>query len=235
MNIREKILIVEDEKSIAHFISTVLNNNGYEALLARSGAEAQSMISSHCPDLIILDLGLPDMDGLDVLKELSGLPQEVPVIIISARDRESEKVKALDMGADDYVVKPFGVPELLARIRTTLRRADRINLSQGEQKDRYQVKDLVVDTARHQVFVGSEEIHFTQNEFKILELLCLHAGKVLTYDFILKHVWGPYEGSNNQILRVNMANIRRKLKENPSEPKYILTELGIGYRMLEDS
>ena len=100
---------------------------------------------------------------------------------------------------------------------------------------RYQVKDLVVDTARHQVFVGSEEIHFTQNEFKILELLCLHAGKVLTYDFILKHVWGPYEGSNNQILRVNMANIRRKLKENPSEPKYILTELGIGYRMLEDS
>ena len=170
-----------------------------------------------------------------MLKELSVLPQEVPVIIISARDRESEKVKALDMGADDYVVKPFGVPELLARIRTTLRRADRINLSQGEQKDRYQVKDLVVDTARHQVFVGSEEIHFTQNEFKILELLCLHAGKVLTYDFILKHVWGPYEGSNNQILRVNMANIRRKLKENPSEPKYILTELGIGYRMLEDS
>ena len=133
------------------------------------------------------------------------------------------------------MVKPFGVPELLARIRTTLRRADRINLSQGEQKDRYQVKDLVVDTARHQVFVGSEEIHFTQNEFKILELLAIHAGKVLTYDFILQHVWGPYSGnSSNQILRVNMANIRRKLGENPSEPKYIYTELGIGYRMLED-
>ena len=216
MSEKRLILVVEDERTISNFICRALTANDYKAMSATTGKEALSLFFSHRPDLVLLDLGLPDMDGLDVLKELSGLPQEVPVIIISARDRESEKVKALDMGADDYVVKPFGVPELLARIRTTLRRADRINLS-------------------HQVFVGSEEIHFTQNEFKILELLCLHAGKVLTYDFILKHVWGPYEGSNNQILRVNMANIRRKLKENPSEPKYILTELGIGYRMLEDS
>ena len=229
------ILMVEDDAAVGNLIATTLETQNYQFHRAKTGASALVDALSYRPDVMLLDLGLPDMDGLDVLKELSGLPQEVPVIIISARDRESEKVKALDMGADDYVVKPFGVPELLARIRTTLRRADRINLSQGEQKDRYQVKDLVVDTARHQVFVGSEEIHFTQNEFKILELLCLHAGKVLTYDFILKHVWGPYEGSNNQILRVNMANIRRKLKENPSEPKYILTELGIGYRMREDS
>ena len=229
------ILMVEDDAAVGNLIATTLETQNYQFHRAKTGASALVDALSYRPDVMLLDLGLPDMDGLDVLKELSGLPQEVPVIIISARDRESEKVKALDMGADDYVVKPFGVPELLARIRTTPRRADRINLSQGEQKDRYQVKDLVVDTARHQVFVGSEEIHFTQNEFKILELLCLHAGKVLTYDFILKHVWGPYEGSNNQILRVNMANIRRKLKENPSEPKYILTELGIGYRMLEDS
>ena len=229
------ILMVEDDAAVGNLIATTLETQNYQFHRAKTGASALVDALSYRPDVMLLDLGLPDMDGLDVLKELSGLPQEVPVIIISARDRESEKVKALDMGADDYVVKPFGVPELLARIRTTLRRADRINLSQGEQKDRYQVKDLVVDTARHQVFVGSEEIHFTQNEFKILELLCLHAGKVLSYDFILKHVWGPYEGSNNQILRVNMANIRRKLKENPSEPKYILTELGIGYRMLEDS
>ena len=207
MSEKRLILVVEDERTISNFICRALTANDYKAMSATTGKEALSLFFSHRPDLVLLDLGLPDMDGLDVLKELSGLPQEVPVIIISARDRESEKVKALDMGADDYVVKPFGVPELLARIRTTLRRADRINLSQGEQKDRYQVKDLVVD----------------------------HAGKVLTYDFILKHVWGPYEGSNNQILRVNMANIRRKLKENPSEPKYILTELGIGYRMLEDS
>jgi len=175
------------------------------------------------------------LDGLEVLEQFSGLPHEVPVIIISARDRESEKVRALDMGADDYVVKPFGVSELLARIRTTLRRADRIRGSQGERKEKYIVKDLTVDVARHQILKGEEEIHFTQNEFKILELLAIHAGKVLTYDFILEHVWGPFSGSNgNQILRVNMANIRRKLKENPSEPIYIHTELGIGYRMLED-
>ena len=129
----------------------------------------------------------------------------------------------------------FGVSELLARIRTTLRRADRIRGGQGERKERYQVKDLVMDIARHQIFKGEEEIHFTQNEFKILELLAIHAGKVLTYDFILEHVWGPFSGTNgNQILRVNMANIRRKLKETPSEPNYIHTELGIGYRMLED-
>jgi two-component system KDP operon response regulator KdpE len=126
------------------------------------------------------------------------------------------------------------VPELLARIRTTLRRTDRLKLSQGTQKTKYQIKNLTVDVTRHQVFVGEDEIHFTQNEFKILELLSAHVGKVLTYDFILEHVWGPYGSNNNQILRVNMANIRRKLKENPSEPKYILTELGIGYRMLDD-
>ena len=158
MSEKRLILVVEDERTISNFICRALTANDYKAMSATTGKEALSLFFSHRPDLVLLDLGLPDMDGLDVLKELSGLPQEVPVIIISARDRESEKVKALDMGADDYVVKPFGVPELLARIRTTLRRADRINLSQGEQKDRYQVKDLVVDTARHQVFVGSEEI-----------------------------------------------------------------------------
>lgn len=235
MSEKRVILVVEDERTISNFICRALSANDYKPIPAGTGKEAVSLFFSHRPDLVLLDLGLPDMDGLDVLEQLSGLPQETPVIIISARDRESEKVKALDMGADDYIVKPFGVPELLARIRTTLRRADRLILSQGVQKDKYQVKDLTVDVARHQIFVGEDEIHFTQNEFKILELLCAHSGKVLTYDFILEHVWGPYGNNNNQILRVNMANIRRKLKENPSEPKYILTELGIGYRMLEDN
>ncbi len=235
MGEKRVILLIEDERTISNFICRALNANDYKAIAAGTGKEGITLFFSHQPDLVLLDLGLPDMDGLEVLEQLTGLPHETPVIIISARDRETEKVKALDMGADDYVVKPFGVPELLARIRTTLRRADRIRLSQGIQKDKYQVKDLTVDIARHQVFVGEDEIHFTQNEFKILELLCAHCGKVLTYDFILEHVWGPYGGNNNQILRVNMANIRRKLKENPSEPKYILTELGIGYRMLEDS
>jgi len=235
MSDKRVILVIEDEHAISNFICRALTSNDYKAIPAASGKEGLSLFFSHNPDLVLLDLGLPDMDGLEVLEQFSGLPQDIPVIIISARDRESEKVRALDMGADDYVVKPFGVSELLARIRTTLRRADRIRGSQGERKEKYIVKDLTVDIARHQIFKGEEEIHFTQNEFKILELLAVHAGKVLTYDFILEHVWGPFSGSNgNQILRVNMANIRRKLKENPSDPNYIHTELGIGYRMLED-
>ena len=235
MSDKRVILVIEDEHAISNFICRALMSNDYKAIPAASGKEGLSLFFSHNPDLVLLDLGLPDMDGLEVLEQFSGLPQEVPVIIISARDREMEKVRALDMGADDYVVKPFGVSELLARIRTTLRRSDRIRGGQGERKERYEVKDLVVDIARHQILKDGEEIHFTQNEFKILELLAVHAGKVLTYDFILEHVWGPFSGNNgNQILRVNMANIRRKLKENPSEPKYIHTELGIGYRMLED-
>ena len=234
MSEKRAILVIEDEHAISNFICRALSASDYKPLAAASGKEGLSLFFSHGPDLVLLDLGLPDMDGLEVLSQLRGLPREIPVIIISARDRESEKVKALDMGADDYVVKPFGVSELLARIRSTLRRADRMKVNQGIQRDVYQVKDLTVDIARHQVIQGGEEIHFTQNEFKILELLAIHAGKVLTYDFILEHVWGPYGGSSNQILRVNMANIRRKLKENPSAPKYIYTELGIGYRMLED-
>ena len=229
-----RILLAEDERSLSRAVTALLERSHYAVDAVYDGHEALDYLESGNYDALILDIMMPKMDGMEVLRRLRR-ESAMPVIMLTARDTVVDKVSGLDMGADDYVVKPFGVSELLARIRTTLRRADRINLSQGEQKDRYQVKDLVVDTARHQVFVGSEEIHFTQNEFKILELLCLHAGKVLTYDFILKHVWGPYEGSNNQILRVNMANIRRKLKENPSEPKYILTELGIGYRMLEDS
>ena len=235
MSEKRTILVIEDEHTISNFICRALNANDYKPIAAFSGKEGLSLFFSHCPDLVLLDLGLPDMDGIQVLEALSGLPQEPPVIIISARDRESEKVKALDMGADDYIVKPFGVPELLARIRTTLRHADRVRLSQSNQKDIFHIKDLTVDITKHQVLLNGEEIHFTQNEFKILALLCVHSGKVLTYDFILEHVWGPYSGTgSNQILRVNMANIRRKLKENPSEPKYVLTELGIGYRMLED-
>ena len=232
---KQTVLIIEDDRAISNFISRALTASDYRAIPAFTGKEGLSLFFSHGPDLVLLDLGLPDVDGLEILSQLRGLPREAPVIIISARDRESEKVRALDMGADDYVVKPFGVSELLARIRSALRRAERLKLSQGIQRDVYQIKDLTIDLSRHQVTLGSEEVHFTQNEFKILELLAIYAGKVLTYDFILEHIWGPYGGSgSNQILRVNMANIRRKLKENPSEPKYIHTELGIGYRMLDD-
>ena len=235
MSEKQTILIIEDDRAIGNFISRALTANDYRVISAYTGKEGLSLFFSHGPDLVLLDLGLPDLDGLEILTQLRGLPREIPVIIISARDREAEKVRALDMGADDYVVKPFGVSELLARIRSTLRRAERLKLSQGIQRDVYQIKDLSIDLSRHQALLDGKEVHFTQTEFKILELLALYAGKVLTYDFILEHIWGPYGGSgSNQILRVNMANIRRKLKENPSEPKYIHTELGIGYRMLDD-
>lgn len=232
---KRTILVVEDEKTISNFISRALTVNDYQPATATTAKEAVSLFFSLRPDLVLLDLGLPDQDGMDLLVELKELSPNTPIIIVSARDRESEKVRALDMGADDYITKPFGVSELLARIRATLRHADRLLQAEDSARESYQVGDLLVDIRRHQVFISGSEIHFTQNEFKILELLCLHAGKVLTYDFIIDHIWGPYGGSSNQILRVHMANIRRKLKENPSDPKYILTVLGIGYRMLEDS
>lgn len=235
MNDTRTILVVEDEKAISNFICRALTANEYIPITAATVKEAVALFFSHHPHLVLLDLGLPDQDGMDLLVELKELSPNTPIIVVSARDHESEKVRALDLGADDYITKPFGVPELLARIRTTLRHADRLLQAQDSVRDSYQVGDLLIDIRRHQVFVSGQEIHFTQNEFKILELLCLHAGKVLTYDFIIDHVWGAYGGSTNQILRVHMANIRRKLKENPSDPKYILTVLGIGYRMLEDA
>lgn len=233
MTIREKILIVEDEKTIAHFISTVLNNNGYETMRASTGQEALSMVSSHCPDLIILDLGLPDMDGMELLKNIrswSGLP----IVVVSARTHERDKVTALDQGADDYLTKPFGTGELLARVRTAIRHT-RTSTGNSEiaRQGTYTVGDLVVDFNKHQALVKGENVKLTLSEFRIVSLLAKHAGKVLTYDFIMKELWGPRAGGDNQILRVNMANIRRKIEENPAEPKYLFTEVGVGYRIAE--
>ena len=233
MNIREKILVVEDEKSIAHFITTVLNNNGYEAMQARSGAEALSMISSHCPDLIILDLGLPDMDGLDILRQLREW-SSLPVVVVSARTHEKDKVTALDLGADDYITKPFGTEELLARVRTAIRHT-RTTSGNDEiaQQGTYTVGDMVIDYNKHQVLVRGENVKLTLSEFRIVALLGKYAGKVLTYDFIIKELWGPRAGGDNQILRVNMANIRRKIEKNPAAPEYLFTEVGVGYRLAE--
>ena len=233
MNIREKILVVEDEKSIAHFISTVLTSNGYEAMQAASGTEALSMISSHCPDLIILDLGLPDMDGLEILRQLRSW-SSLPVVVVSARSHERDKVDALDLGADDYLTKPFGTDELLARVRTAIRHT-RTASGNDEiaQKGTYTVGDLTIDYNKHQALVRGENVKLTLSEFRIVALLAKHAGKVLTYDFIIKELWGPRAGGDNQILRVNMANIRRKIEENPASPRYLFTEVGVGYRMAE--
>ena len=233
MNIREKVLIVEDEKSIAHFISTILSSNGYETLQARTGAEATAMLSSHCPDLVILDLGLPDMDGMQVLRSLRTW-SSLPVVVVSARSHESDKVAALDAGADDYLTKPFGTAELLARVRTAIRHTRTTSpSSEIAQRGTYTVGDLMIDYNKHQVLVRGENVHLTLSEFRIVALLGKYAGKTLTYDYLIKELWGPRAGGDNQILRVNMANIRRKIEKNPAQPEYLFTEVGVGYRLAE--
>ena len=233
MTIRDKILVVEDEKTISGLIKAILTANGYETLLARTGSEGLSMVSSNCPDLVILDLGLPDMDGMDILKSLRSW-SSLPVVVVSARSHEKDKVAALDMGADDYLTKPFGTDELLARVRTAMRHT-RTATGNDElaRQGTYTVGDLVIDYNKHQVLVGGVNAKLTLSEFRIVALLGKHAGKVLTYDYIIRELWGPRAGSDNQILRVNMANIRRKIEKNPAEPQYIFTEVGVGYRMIE--
>ena len=234
MKIRDKVLIVEDEQRISNFISTVLDANGYDTLTAASGAEALSMISSHCPDLIILDLGLPDMDGAGILREVRSW-SSLPIIVVSARTRERDKVEALDLGADDYIEKPFGTSELLARIRTAIRHT-RTPLMSGSiaQSGKFTSGALTIDYDKHHVLIDGEDAHLTLNEFKIVALLGKYAGKVLTYDYIIREIWGPKAKTDNQILRVNMANIRRKIEKNPATPEYIFTEIGVGYRMRDE-
>ena len=233
MNFREKILIIEDEKSISHFIFTVLRNNGYEPMQAHSGSEALSMISSHCPDLIILDLGLPDMDGMQILRQLREW-SSMPVVVVSARSHEKDKVAALDSGADDYLTKPFGTNELLARVRAAIRHTRTVSgNNEIAQSGTCTIGDLVIDYNKHQVLVRGQNVKLTLSEFRIVALLGKHVGKVLTYDYIIRELWGPRAGGDNQILRVNMANIRRKIEEKPAEPKYIFTEVGVGYRLSE--
>ena len=232
MTIKDKILIIEDDISISGFIRTILNANGYEVLRAENGKEGLSMASSHCPDLVVLDLGLPDLDGLDIIRQIRSWSQ-MPIVVVSARTHEHDKVEALELGADDYISKPFGSAELVARVRVALRHT-RATVRTGLSADgKLTIDGLTVDYDKHWVLINGENAHLTQNEYKIVALLSKYAGKVLTYDFIMKELWGPQTDSNNQILRVNVANIRRKIEENPAEPKYIFTEVGVGYRMRE--
>lgn len=230
MAVRGKVLIVEDDRAISNFIRRVLEANGYEALMVHTGREANSMLSSHCPDLVILDLGLPDMDGLELIQEVRST-STLPIIVISARTLERSKVAALDLGADDYLTKPFGTAELLARIRTALRHSQR---AAGTQSLKYEAGDLLIDFERRLVKVKGQDVHLTQIEYKLVSLLAQNAGRVMTYESIISKIWGPFADSDNQILRVNMAHIRRKLEENPAEPQYIFTEIGVGYRMREE-
>jgi len=230
MNNNPLILIVEDDDTISNFIASVLVSHDYRFIKAKTGQEATAMVSSYMPDLVLLDLGLPDTDGIEILKQLRTWTK-MPVVVVSSRGHEREKVKALDLGADDYIMKPFGTNELLARIRTGLRHSQM--LSGSENDSVFSVGDLKIDYEKRLIWLSEKEVHLTPIEYKIFALLSRYAGKVLTQDFITKEVWGPYAGEN-QALRVNMANIRRKLETNPAEPRYILTEVGVGYRMVEE-
>lgn len=228
------VLIIEDEENICSFIKTSLRPQGYKITTASTAQEGLSILNSGSCDLLLLDLGLPDADGLEVIKKVRAW-SSLPIIIISARTKEQEKVQALDLGADDYITKPFGTSELMARIRTALRHSNRLESRDELNMRPYVSSGLTIDFEKRLVILDGENIHLTQIEFKIVSLLARNAGKVLTYDAILTHVWGPYIEHNNQILRVNMANVRRKLEKNPGEPQYIFTEVGIGYRMAEET
>jgi len=228
-----KVLIVEDEKSILKLLHTVLAANQYDVIEATTGSEALSLITSHCPDLILLDLGLPDMDGNSLLHDVRKWTS-TPIIVISARTHELDKVEAIDLGADDYITKPFGTSELLARIRMALRHTR--TMSQNEQIARtgqFHSGGLTIDYNKYRVYINGVDAQLTQGEFRIVALLGKHAGRVLTYDFIMKQLWGPCSTGDNKILRVNMANIRRKIEKTPAQPQYIFTEVGVGYRMAE--
>lgn len=220
---RENILIVEDDEIIARFLATLLAAEGYETKIASNGEKALQIAAATPPEVILLDLGLPDIDGMTVLSKLKNW-YGGPIIIVSARERENDKVAALDMGATDYVTKPFGTQELLARVRSALRRRDAAAMS-------YNLDGLAVDFVRRTVTVEGKDVHLTQNEYRIVELLAKTPGLPYTYDFIMRSVWGDYIPQDNKILRVNMANIRRKIEHNPAEPRYILTDIGVGYRM----
>ena len=232
--VRSKILIIEDDPGISNSLKITVNAAGYDALVTVDGKSAIQMIASHCPDCILLDLGLPDMDGSDIIRSVRSWTK-TPIIVISARSMEEDKIAALDGGADDYVTKPFSAGELLARIRAALRHT-RTTAEQDEigLNGLYHVGGLEIDYNKMQVTLEGEDVHLTPNEFRIVALLGKHAGKVMTYKSILRELWGPSVGLDNKILRVHMASIRRKIEPNPNEPKYIFTEVGVGYRMAEN-
>jgi len=223
----ESILIIEDDPVISHFVEMALKANHYEPLHESSGLEGIATFLRVRPALILLDLGLPDIDGIEALKEIRLASSDIPLLIVSARDKEEEKVKALDLGADDYITKPFGISELLARIRTALR-----HNNVDTTKNSFSYKGLLVDYEKRLVLCGGEVLHFTPIEYKILVLLISKQGKVLTHRYIQEEVWHYETQDDYQSLRVFVASIRKKLAEKSNEP-FIVTEVGVGYRFLE--
>ncbi|MCI5480562.1 MAG: response regulator transcription factor [Lachnospiraceae bacterium] len=225
------ILIVEDDTAISNLIATTLETQNYQYHTAKNGAAGILETVSGRPDVMILDLGLPDMDGVEIIRKVRGF-SNMPIIVVSARSEDRDKVEALDAGADDYLTKPFSVEELLARLRVALRRVRFDNEHTSTQSSVYQNGELKIDYAAGCVFVGEKEIHLTPIEYKLLCVLAKNTGKVLTHNYILKEVWGSELAADTPSLRVFMATLRKKIEPVPSEPRYIQTHIGVGYRML---
>lgn len=233
-NNKYKILIVEDEAGIRNFIKTNLETSDYQVICAETYTLGMMMYPSHHPDLIILDLGLPDRDGLDLIQNVRK-SDTIPIIVLSARSNEKDKVEALDLGANDYITKPFGTDELLARIRAVLRSHRQGAGTTSTRSGKYKFQDLLIDYDKRQVFIGRDEIDLTQTEYNIMAYLSTHTGKVMTYAAIIHAVWGYSDYGSIKKLQVNMKNIRKKMGVTPGEKRYIINELGVGYRMLEDN
>jgi two-component system KDP operon response regulator KdpE len=225
------VLVVEDELPIRRFLRATLPAHGYRLLEAASGGDGMRMAAQEQPDIVILDLGLPDMDGLEVTRHLRTWTN-TPVIVLSARGREQDKIAALDAGADDYLTKPFGTGELLARMRVALRH--HAQAAARTTTTLFQVGGLRVDLARRQVWVGESELHLTPIEYRLLSALIRHAGQVVTHSQLLREVWGPGYGAEAQYLRVYVGQLRRKIEHEPARPRYLLTEPGIGYRLRDE-
>ena len=228
---RYQILVIEDDAPVRNLITTTLKANGYQYITAGNGESAVMDAASHNPDIILLDLGLPDIDGVEVIRRIRGW-SNVPIIVISARSEDTDKIDALDAGADDYLTKPFSVEELLARLRVTQRRIALIK-NAGQEQAVYTNGELTIDYASGCVYLAGDEIHLTPIEYKLLCLLAQNTGKVLTHTFILQKVWGSSWESNVGSLRVFMATLRKKIEKTPDAPQYIQTHIGIGYRMMK--
>ena len=233
MNNKYKILVVEDEENIRLMIATMLETAGYQVIQAGTCRDGKLLSASYLPDLILLDLGLPDADGLELLKAVRQ-KDLTPVIVLSARSDEQDKVEALDLGANDYVTKPFGPVELLARVRSALRVSRHSAMEGRLPGGKFELGDLVIDYDSRRLTLKGEEIKLTQTEYNIMALLSEHSGKVMTYSAIIKAIWGYPDTGSVKKLQVNMANIRKKLGAKPGENNYIINELGVGYRMSAD-
>ena len=231
-NNKYKVLIVEDDHSILNFVQTILDTSGYQVLTAERCRQGLMVFASHMPDLVVLDLGLPDMDGEEFICQVRR-DSTVPIIVLSARSDENDKVRALDLGANDYITKPFGSAELLARVRVALR-TNRHSIQAAAPEETFCVGDLRLDYDRRQVTVAGEVVHLTQTEYNIIALLSHHTGKVLTYSTIIRSIWGCMDDGSVKKLQVNMANIRKKLGCRPGDNRYFINELGVGYRMLDE-